>query len=695
MPRSDGFTPVFSALGSGTGLRIDDPVERRQYALYTPTPVTPEPVPTDTLGFPVDAAATITTTELRLGELVTVFVHGARDELPVQVLPGSEVRFEPGEYHAELDAAVKLYLGISGGFDVEAGATDVSFSFPGTAEVVVGARSFHQRPAATISTTDRPEDVMTAISYLGSALKTTSAERAYPTLRGHPPEIELGDRLHVPAGLERPETGVEIALPPARGPALVAAPLAYYLGAGVSPGDPPGIVTASGYVYPLPSDDRSFEREVERVLKQTFLLDCLTRTEGYYRIELGEREALAAALDLDLAGLYGMPLATRLERYLEVPYERVESEVPSWALTAHLPPTPESVEAVPYVVNELAIVRTSTARELSPADVRHRVLHRYFEDAGEVVRAGGSVGRTRFVEVEASDSMDDAWFGDGTPIGATQGVPQAYRNRFERTPGEGVTEIAVVCNDRQMAEEGSMATDAYGSREEFPFDVALHQRLDRDELAGLLASHVDFLHYVGHVSEEGFHCPDGVLAAEAVPDVGVDVFFLNGCASVEPGRHLIQAGSIGGVVTVGDVIDSGARAVGRTMARLLSLGFPLRAALSLARRESVVGGQYVVLGDGNADVAAARDGPPLLCELETVRDGGYELTVRTYLPRGGGMGTTVFPTLEANDSHYLAPRAVTFRVTRAELDRYLERHPYPVRVDGELVWNERVDGTAS
>ena len=36
-----------------------------------------------------------------------------------------------------------------------------------------------------------------ALSTLSSALKTTSVERSYPTLRGHPPALELGDALDV------------------------------------------------------------------------------------------------------------------------------------------------------------------------------------------------------------------------------------------------------------------------------------------------------------------------------------------------------------------------------------------------------------------------------------------------------------------------------------------------------------------
>jgi hypothetical protein len=48
-----------------------------------------------------------------------------------------------------------------------------------------------------VRTTDA-EDVMMAILTFRSALKTTSPERSFPTLRGHPPAIELNDRLEIP-----------------------------------------------------------------------------------------------------------------------------------------------------------------------------------------------------------------------------------------------------------------------------------------------------------------------------------------------------------------------------------------------------------------------------------------------------------------------------------------------------------------
>ena len=93
--------------------------------------------------------------------------------------------------------------------------------------------------------------VMQAVAAFSSALKTTSAERSYPTLRGHPPTVELGDRLHIPDELSSPETGITIELPATYAAIYAAAPLAYYLGADLVPGEEPLLRTDTGSEYAL------------------------------------------------------------------------------------------------------------------------------------------------------------------------------------------------------------------------------------------------------------------------------------------------------------------------------------------------------------------------------------------------------------------------------------------------------------
>jgi hypothetical protein len=599
------------------------------------------------------------------------------------VSPGTRTDLPSATYSVELNAPVKLYLRVEGELGVEATTDLMTFRFD--PPVLVGARSYHHHPAATVTTTDDPRDVFAAVSTLSSALKTTSPERSYPTLRGHPPLVELGDELSVPDELAAPETGVRIELPPTLRAAAVAAPLSYYLGAELVPGDAPRLVV-DGDVHSL-AGPPGFERNVERMLKRAFLLDCLVRTEGYYRVDLHERERVAPDLDLDLAALYDASLAERLDATLAVPFETIAPHVPRWPLVAHVDPTPGAVAVLPFVANDLGVVRTADARRASPDEVQSSVLDAYLGRR----RGGADDAATddpAFVALGDADAVEQVWFGDGVPLDATKGIPAAFRNDLRRDVDPASIDITVVCNEREMTAEQAVAESVYGSRDQLPFDVTLRRDCSTDELRATLASSADFLHYVGHVDDDGFRCLDGTLDATTLDSTGVHAFLLNACRSYEQGVALVEAGAVGGVVTFSDVVDSGAVRVGRTLARLLNLGFPLRSALQLAAGESIVGGHYLVVGDGSVDVVQAEDGIPTLCDVETAAS-GYDVTPVTYPSREAALGTMAYPLVGSNEQHFLTPgELATFRLSEAECREYLASHGSPVRKDGELVWDD-------
>jgi hypothetical protein len=566
---------------------------------------------------------------------------------------------------------------------------------------------------------------MAAISTFGSALKTTSPERAYPTLRGHPPAIELGDELDIPAGLAPPDTDIMIELPPELRFIYPAAPLAYYLGASLVPGDTPRLRTDDGFEHALsrsgPGGRQGFEREVERVLKQTFFLDCLSRTEGLYSIDLHERHAFEADTDLDadldFAALYDASPGGRLAAYLDMPFAAVEGHLPEWTLTSRVEAVPTSVETLPFVVDDLAVVRTAGPEDLEPVSPMRACAFDTVaatasegsadDDSVSTFTRGGSSrsasteGATTdvqsplstdelYVQPTATDSREQTWIGDGAPIGSSKATTAAYHNRLDRTPNPGDISITLICNDPEMNNEQGLVDDIYGNRAALPFDVTLHRDLTCTGLREVLAAEGDYLHYIGHIDEDGFVCAGGQLDATTLDEVGVDAFLLNACHSYRQGMALIDAGAIGGIVTLNDLFNHGAMRMGRTLARLLNGGFPLRSALDIARGESFVGEQYLVIGDGGLAIAQSESGIPGLCEIERA-DEGFTVTYQTYPPGGQGMGGTVSPYLISDDKHHLSsshPQA--FTVTRDELDRFLSLEDEPVRVDGDLTWSSDV-----
>jgi hypothetical protein len=689
----DPLEVSFSQLEGDQGLVVTDLIERNQFRLFTDRPVSPTPVDPDGHRFPIDAAVAIDAAEIEVGTVVSVCVRDDAGEMLAETEHFAYEEFPAGSYSLELCGPVKTYLRVEGPVTVASDVTRTRIEFGGVTTVRVGARSHHDGPAATLTTTDDPVDVMAAVSEFSSALKTTSPERSYPTLRGHPPLVELGDRLSVPDGVTSPETGIDLELPPEYGKIYVATPLAYYLAADVVPGETARLVTDSGFEHDLETM-RGFETEVERVLKQTFFLDCVTRTEGYYSVDLHERAAVETDLDLDFGWLYEQSLATQLEEYLSIPFGVVEDELPEWRLTSHVAPTPENVELLPFVTNDLAVVRTPQDQPEPSSEVQTAAADEFFRDATFTRSAAAAQTERSYVQPETTESLEQSWVGEGAPIGASKATTAAFTNRLDRTPADGNIGITVVCNDSRMADERDVVDEVYGSREELPFDVSVHHDLTRAELREVLSAEADLLHYIGHIDAAGFECADGKLDATTLSTAGPDAFLLNACQSYEQGAALIDAGAIAGIVTLSDVINSGAVRMGRMLARLLNRGIPVGGALEVARDDSIIGDQYTVIGDSSLSLARTDGGPPNVCAIERLED-GYELNWKPYPATGIGMGSLVMPWINDEDQYYLwSGDSRSFELSAAELEQFLSLETVPVKIDGSFVWSDELDFSA-
>ncbi|RJT08057.1 hypothetical protein [Halococcus sp. IIIV-5B] len=695
LSRGAGKEPFFEAPQSG-GLVAVDPIERHRYMLSTRERVQPKPATTEDFRFPVDTAVSVRTEAISLPSVVSVHV---RDEEGAPLCEAEHFAFEElpaGRYTVELSAPIKLYLLVESPITLHATAETMRIEFGEETAVVVGARSHHDQPAATVTTTSDSEDLMRAVSTFGSALKTVSPERSFPTLRGHPPLVELGDELDL-AGLEPPDSGVVIELPADRRMILIAAPLAYYLGARLVPGDEPLLRADTGFQYDL-DGPLGFERTVERTLKQVFFLDCLTRTEGLSPVAVHERGALEGDLELDFAALYDRSLADQLETYLAVPFETLEAHLPKWKLTTHVEPTASSVEMLPFAVNDLAIVRcgettnapnpaTAGVMEGDGAPIAESARRESFTrsaSSGTVVQPEDT-----FVEPELDDSLEQMWVGEGTPVNASKAAIEAYRHHLDRTPTAGDIGITVVCNDATMDEERDFINEVYGERDELPFDITVERELTTAELKAVLSSRTDFLHYIGHVDPEGFECADGKLDATTLESVGVDAFLLNACQSYRQGMALIEHGAIGGIVTLSDVLNCEAVRIGRTLARLLNCGFPLRPALDIARDESIMGEEYLVVGDGTLSIAQAESLTANLLHIE--RNGDlFDLTFSAYHTSRTGMGTLVIPYLDNSEYHISTEDIQEKGLTKDELMDFFSLSDDPVKIDGKLRWSSQI-----
>ncbi|MFC7193566.1 hypothetical protein ACFQL4_01180 [Halosimplex aquaticum] len=359
-------------------------------------------------------------------------------------------------------------------------------------------------------------------------------------------------------------------------------PLVYYLGATLQPGPSPRIVTDE-WSYPLDGDD-GFEPAVTRTLKQVLLLDCVTRTEGYYQVDLHERTEVEERVDLDFAEVYDSSLPEQLRTYLEIPYESLADIVPKWKLTADVRPYAEHVSALPFLANELAIVRCPGAvpsDDEALEDLSEQV-ESFFRDNPQALRRSTKARSTNssasttdadIFRPEPADSIEQAYVGDGLPVGASKMTVDAYYRRlsFEPTTDPQI-QVAVVCNDEEMTDE-NVVSDIYGTRDWVEFDITFRDQLTTMEMREVLKSDVDFLHYIGHVDDEGIRCTDGYLDTRHLSEVNVSAFLLNACDSYEQGRGLVKSGAVAGIATVTDIVNEAATSVGRTVAKLLNQGF--------------------------------------------------------------------------------------------------------------------------
>lgn len=711
LPRDSGRLLSSSTDGIKNGVEIIDHIERRRCQIRTSKPVSPQIISSDEFWFPVDHGFSIAAEKLVLPYTMAVYIRNQTGIMIDELTSDDFRKFPEGQYSIEFSAPIKLYVSIESDFEIDVTSDDVTILLDNLTEVYVGARSHHEQPAATVTTTSNPSDLMEAISYLGSGLKTISCERSYPTLRGHPPEIKLGDQLHIPPVLEKPKSEVMIEVPPDLRSICVISPLAYYLAANVRPGKNPQIVTTDGFVYELANDEYQFENTVGRILKKCFFLDCLTRTEGYYQVSLHERNELEPDLDLDFSSLYELPISEQLKTYLDIPFEILRSYIPQWKMTAYIETDVKNIEILPFLSNDLAIIRSAQETVVDryrPGDKSNKTQYGDSVEVNKFVRNNLKTGILRsssgnhlnmrsnkkqieepeeYVQLTETDACERIWVGEGIPVDASKGMVEAFRNRIQRDLIDDDINITVIVNDEKMMDEGNTVDEVYNSREEISFSVDAYQNLTVSELSDIISGDADFLHYIGHIDKDGFECIDGKLDIRSLNKTGVDTFLLNACSSYSQAIELIKLGSIVGIATFKPILDSGAKRVGETIARLLNLGFPFITALNIAKSESIIGENYVVIGDGQLTLTQSKNGIPSLCDLST--DGKRRnVKYETYLTRKRDIGSITIPYAKNNQDYYLTSGTTgEFSMDDRELLDFLSMGKMPVKLNSTLYWS--------
>ncbi|MFC3477615.1 hypothetical protein [Halobacterium litoreum] len=681
------MTVEFEPLDGDDGLRVRDTTEGEQFELRADRALDPEPASPDEFAMPVDSAVAVEAGEIHFpGLLPAIFMEGGDVVHQTEDAESSE-RLSRGTYEVDVSPpAAKVFVKVCDGTVAARYADDhVYIDADPSTRLVVGVRSHHESPEATVTVTDDPRDLMAAVSTFGSALKSHTPDRSWPTLRGHPPTVRRGDELDVPDAVAPPDTGVTVEVPPEYGAVYTVAPLAYYLGATVEPGPKPRL-RAAGAVREFDPD--ALAADVRTCLGHLFALDGVVRSVGVYPFRHEQAETFDDRTEVDYEHLFDLPLDERTAAYLDVPRYATDGLV-DWHLTADVADEPQTAPTLPYLVDELALIRSPPPTP-RPA-TRSPEPDALSRSAAQTATASQSTAPTEVVVPSPADTPGHAWVADGFAVDAASPTVGSFQRAADWPQGDGPLDVHVVYNDTRIDDPDETPYDSHPMSET---DVTVSRSLTTTELRDVLHEDTDFLHFVGHVTDYGMVCPDGTLDLRTLASTGVGAFFLNGCRSYEQGHALLTAGSAAGIVTVDDVADATASAVGHYAAMLLDAGFPMYATLDSLRYSGVDTERYTLLGDPTLALRRAVSGSPQLYEFDTSQatgDDAVPVTVHEYPDNDANLGGfwTTNPT-EAGNRLYSA--AVDRQEILLEsIENELKNPPLPTLVDGTLKLSDEID----
>lgn len=584
----------------------------------------------------------------------------------------------------------------------EPGDYELSFDEPTT--VSLGFYSTVDAPGSSIVVPPTPDGVADALSLAPATTADTTPDRTWPTKRSRPPSITVGEKRRLPAALRerRPDTGIEIVVPPDLRYLFTAASLGHYLGATfrTEPDARPRLLF-DGEEEPLGTLP-AFQRRTASLLRRVFSLDCVARGAGPHGGQLAVADTFDT-LGLDAARLYEAPMAERLRTYLDTPFDAVADRFPEWHLGMYVDPTYDHVETLPHLLSNLSQLFLPSATSLDKREFLERTMSDGFGGPPQATADGDTSYRVRR-EVSSVDLVDPdlcparthGWLADDVPIDVFKTLPEAYENR-SRYRGEEDTPMSVAAvvvdrdmplltvddaDDAAMRDEHTAAVDHYRERaSHLNAEVQIEENVSTAELARIFEAGHDLVHYIGHRDDDGLECADGALSTESLSESNARTFFLNACGSYPEGKRLVQKGSVAGGVTFERVADNEAAEVGTAFARMMMYGFSMERAVDKARKQLPTPKDYAVVGDGTY-VLTQNDAlvPPSAWVSE--KESGYRLAVSNRGPRLSGGEVTG----SLDRDYALIGQVRQFELSRDELLEYTEVIESPIVYQCDMYW---------
>ena len=567
----------------------------------------------------------------------------------------------------------------------------VVLEFPDPTVVTVLLRSNVDEADHHLQITKQVGDVAAALSAASVANERTSPDRTWPTTRNHPPEITVGPSLSIPEATvdERPDTGIDLRVPPDLRYLITGASLIHYLGATVTVASGPPELRSNQWHYELPKLPE-YQTTVNSLLRRVFFLDCLARSAGPHGGELSEVELLSE-LGLDAAALYEAPLADRVRRYLDAPFESVSGELPDWHLAVYVEPSFEHVPTLPHLLERLPAIYLPSSRELTKSEWIQLSLDEGYEEQ-TLTRVQREISNVDLVKPELKPAHFHGWLAPDVPIDVFKTFPEAYDNR-DAYIDDGPLSVVAVLNNAEMRSEHDAAVRHYNSRvRELNLDLTVRENVRTDELARIFESRSDLVHFIGHRDDRGLECADGFLSLASLDESNAQSFFLNACGSYYEGVELIRKGSVAGAVTFEAVTDKQAAEVGTTFARLLMNGYSIERALDKARQQVMTPKDYAVVGDGTHVLTQGDNTvPPDILLREA--DDGYRLQYGQISPRLPGSEAQEKVPGQETGTHLITSERC-YNLSSSQVAEALSLMNNPIIYNGKLLWPSEFDTVA-
>jgi len=480
------------------------------------------------------------------------------------------------------------------------------------------------RVAASIPDDPSSADLSNCISSLCQVPGEESVLRSHPFFR-RPLEISTAGNADYPTVQTGCKSAITFHIPPDLRSLYAIAPLAFYAAASIDPGDS-SAVSIAGHVFTLPEAPAALERWAGNMLRFAFHMDCAAR----YALTTG-RQVAGVDLTLDTGltpdKLFHLGTEERLLKYIER-YDRGNIKPSHWHTASFIDPVPQSIMLIPSLLHSLSAIYAPTGRKVTEREVVEMEVRQFIRGRH---RSPGYDYATNahIIMPELQNAFVHQWLSDGYPIDAVKLPKKPIDCSLTNSRAGPVPRIAIICNEDTMIHEAEViCTTLKGMA-----SIDIMRNLPSDEVLAAFSRGYDIVQFIGHSDSRGFMCPGGFADLSNVKENTTPVFFFNSCFSYQQGIKLLEKGSTCGISTLYRVIDEAALDVCVNFYRLIARGYPVLTAYIGARACSILGKEYLLLGNGLTSIFSDNAYQPLYWLVKSRKN--YSLCCFTASPEKG------------------------------------------------------------